>query len=405
MSRHLARRAAALLAFAAIGAVACSSPPDPREERRRRAVEGVGELTVAAVWPWSNHPEILYRQGLDLALEEINRDGGPHGRPLALRFEDDEGSVNRGRLIAQELAGEPDVVAVIGHLQSFVTVPAAAIYDLAGLPLLAPTATSAELTARGYRRIFRTNFTDPLIGHEMAEYAARQGYRRVAIYYIRNSYGRDLANAFEERFAALGHEVTARDSYDGDGDIRDEAVEPVVDRWRQLEPEAIFLAGEVPSAGEMIAHFREGGIELPILGGDALYSPALLEAAGEGAEGVVVAAIFHPDDPRPEVQEFVQRFAERFGRPPDPGSALAYDALRLLDQAMRRAPSPAPADVARALREIDGWRGVTGPLSFDEKGDLEEVHLILVAVRDGSFEFLATQRASGPGERRRDEAR
>ncbi|HVG44263.1 MAG TPA: ABC transporter substrate-binding protein, partial [Longimicrobium sp.] len=130
------------LAALLLAAAACGED-DPGVERARRAASEGGEIVVAAPWSWeARGGEILYGEGMDLAVEEINAGGGVGGRPLrVLRVEDRE-SVEEGRLVAQELGKNPEVAAVVGHLHSYVTVPAAAVYDLAGLPLLAPTSTS-----------------------------------------------------------------------------------------------------------------------------------------------------------------------------------------------------------------------------------------------------------------------
>jgi branched-chain amino acid transport system substrate-binding protein len=309
---------------------------------------------------------------------------------------DDQESVNEGRLVAQQLADDPTVMAVIGHLQSHVTVPAAAIYDLAGLVLVAPAATSADLTSAGYRRVFRATFTDGAVGAQLAQYALDQGYRRVAIYYVRTIYGRALANAFEEALSgAGGAQVVTRDSYDPSQELGGETLGPVLSRWRQVEVDAIFLAGEVPSAGRLLRVIRREGVETPIIGGDAMSSPTLLQEAAGAAEGIVVACFFHPDEPRPEVARFNETFRARHGTVPDGGAALGYDVLRLLADAMRKAASPAPEHVAEVLHQVEGWPGVTGSFTFDEKGDLLDRRIPMCVVRDGSFRYLPT--SEGPG--------
>src|SRR5690606_29087999 len=138
---------------------------------------------------------------------------------------------DEGELVAQRLANDPHVVAVVGHLQSYVSVPAAAIYDLSGLVMAAPTATDPELTARGYSRVFRATFTDIEVGRQMAEYAARRGYQRIGIYYIRSDYGRNLANAFEERANDLGLSIPVRQSYEPGDAGRSESFGPVLRSW------------------------------------------------------------------------------------------------------------------------------------------------------------------------------
>jgi branched-chain amino acid transport system substrate-binding protein len=336
--------------------------------------------------------------GLDMAVDEINAQGGIHGRRLRLERRDDHESTDEGRAIAQSFAADPNVIAVIGHLQSYVSVPASAIYDNAGLVMLAPAATDPELTAQGYHRVFRATFTDKAVGHEMANFAARRGYRRVAIEYVRSTYGRDLANAFEEHAADVGITVVARQSYGADQVTR-QTFETTVRDWQRLGLDAVFLAGEVPSAAYFIAEARQQHLKLPIFGGDALGSPALVAIAGQAAEGTVVPSVFHPDEPRPEVQHFTSEFRRRFGTLPDAGSALGYDAVQLLATAISRAQSVEPDRIAAALHAMHDWEGVTGRVSFDSAGDLTEKEIVKMVVRDGRFAYLADEPAARVGMR------
>src|SRR5262249_54789662 len=112
---------------------AAGSPPEGRGRS--------GPIAVGAVWPWASRRNLLYGQGLDMAVDEINFAGGVLGRRLTIVREDDDDSIERGRLVAQRLAEHRELVAVIGHLQSYVTTSTAAIYDGAGVLMIAPTAT------------------------------------------------------------------------------------------------------------------------------------------------------------------------------------------------------------------------------------------------------------------------
>jgi len=372
-----------------VWSVACAPPRTPKEEREHRAGRGDGDIVIAVVWPWQARKDILFRQGLELALEEAALAGGLGGRRIRLLEEDDRESVDEGMLLAQRLANDLDVVAVIGHLQSYVAIPAAAIYDLAGIVLICPTSTSPALTSEGYERVFRTTFTDDVTGREMADFAFRQGYRRVAVYYVRNPYGRSLANAFEERAAELGIAIVQRASYDPDRQRQHGAgFEPTFREWRRLDLDAMFVAGQAPEAGFLIAEARRNGITVPVLGSDAMATQSLIAAGGAAVEGTVLPAAFHPDDKRQAVQRFVRAFTKRFGQPPDVGAALAYDALSVLVHAIREAGTPAPGAVARALRSLRDWEGVTGRFGFDDRGELIEPRLVKVVVRNGRFEYL-----------------
>ena len=363
----------------------CRQPELYRGQAQAR--EG-GPVTIATVWPWESRTTLLYGQGLQMAVDEINAAGGVLGRPLTVLREDDHESVDRGRLVAQRLAQNDDVVAVIGHMQSYVSLPAAAIYDLFGIVHLAPTATDPRLTQQGYRRLFRMTFTDRETGAQMADFAAAQSYDRVAIYYIRNAYGRSLANAFEERALEHGVGIADRQSYDPNAGSGDRALTDILASWRDLNLQAIFIAGEPREAAAMIRAAREREIDVPVLGGDALGTADFVSLGGGAVEGTVIAAAFHPGDERETVRRFSAGFRQRYGKLPDASAALAYDAVRLLAHGMTRAESVDPDGVADALRATAGWRGITGPVSFTDDGDLVERAIGKVVVRNGQLAWL-----------------
>lgn len=384
---HRRRRASALgLLCVVLLCVACKSR-EPREERVHRAREGRGDLVIAAAWPWELRKEIRYGEGMQMAVDEVNASGGVNGRRLRLARYDDRESINQGRIVAQQIAADPDVVAVIGHLQSYITVQTAGVYDQAGLVMVAPTATDPKLTQLGYARVFRATFTDDSVGRQLGELVASQQRKNVAVYYIRNDYGRNVANAFEERARQLGVAVQARNSYDPSEQASERTFDQVLTEWKPMGLDAILLAGEVPSAAIFVAQARRKGIDVSIFGGDAMSSPALMAIAGAAAEGTTVASYFSLDEPRPEVVRFSAAFAAKFKAPPDAGSALGYDCVMLLAHAMKEARSAVPDDVARQLHALKDWRGTTGTFSFDDAGNATKP-VIFSVVRDGRFAYL-----------------
>lgn len=366
----------------------CGGPRDIASERARRARAGAGPIKIAAAWPWSVRSDGLYWEGMRMAMNEVNETGGILGRPLQIIKEDDRESVNEGRLVAQRLADNPDVVAVIGHLNSHVTIPAADIYDAAGLLMLTPGSTNPALTQSGHQLVFRSVNNDEEIARQMVGFAEWRGYRRVSICYVRNSYGLGLANAFEQRARELRIDVVDRQSYDPAVTENPMSFQRLVAQWRDLDFDVLFLAGMAPQAGYLIKQIRTEGITVPILGGDALDTPELILSAGDAAEGVIIASVFHPDDPRPEVQRFNRLFRASYDMEPDSWAARGYEAVRLLADAMNAAGSAAPEDVALQFRRMESWQSLTGTISFRSNGDVAGRSIVKTIVENGRFKFL-----------------
>ena len=366
------------------------------ERRAAVAADAKADIVIAAAWPWATRRDFRFGEGLDLAVAEVNAAGGGGGRRLRLLRVDDRESVDEGRLLAQQLGDSASVTAVIGHLQSYITVPASSIYNAAGLLHFAPVSTDPALTAPGDSLVFRGTFTQGVVGERMAEFARERGYRRLGLYYVRNGYGRGLANAFEERAAALGLTVAAREAYEPADDLSGQPYAQTLGEWKALDLDAIFIAGEVPAAAAVVAEARRQGITVPLLGGDAMHAGTLVRLAGAAAEGMVVASMFHPNEPREEVRRFTTTFRARYGADPDMFSAIGYDAVHVLAAAMRRAGTPAPGRVARALHDTGVvWRGVTGPFRFGRTGDVLDKPVVRLEVHGGQFEYVSTSRAGG----------
>lgn len=378
------------LLLAPILTISCHQSGDVRQARERRAARAVkGDIVIGAAAPWALfESKNLLWQGMEMAQDELNNAGGVLGRKIRLMKEDDEGTVSKARIVAQKFADDPDVVAIIGHYNSYNSIATSVMYEYYGIPMLSPASTAPRLTNRqGFTYVFRNVPTDDEIARRLAEFAKKRGYTRLITYFVNNDYGRELANAFEAHATELGCTIIDRLSYDSVAQAR--YFRKDLEYWKtNFEFDAIFLAGEVPKAGEIIAEARRMGIQAPILGGDGLDSRQLWEVGGNLVEGTIVGTFFHPDDPRPEVNEFDRAFSERYGKRPDAQAAQAYDALKLLAHAIQQAGTTAPSKVSQALRNTKNWLGVTGPHTFNQKGDVVGKSLDLQIVRNRQFELL-----------------
>jgi branched-chain amino acid transport system substrate-binding protein len=365
---------------------ACGEARNPAQERAHRAEQENGDILIGASAPWKTTAKAL-KNGIDMGLQEINAGGGVLGRQVRIIYRDDDSSIQKGVVVAQTFADNSNIVAVIGHFDSYVSIPASIIYQYFGVLMLSPTSTASRLTQNGFDLIFRNIPSDEAFGHKLAEYASRKGFKRIIIYYVRDAYGFSLANAFSRQAMLDGLAIVDRRAYDPyqvqlnfKSDLNE---------WKNYyEFDAIFLAGNIPEGAEFIALARKEGISVPIIGGDLLNSPDLIRIGGKAAEGVVVATSCDTSDPRPRTAEFVKKYENIYHEEPNELPAQGYDALKLLAYCMQKAKSTDPAKVADELRSTRNWPGVTGLYTFDANGDVVDKEIYLRIVRGGKFRHL-----------------
>ncbi len=373
----------------------CQDFHSPAEQRRKKAAHASADdkIYIGAAAPWATLTHLgYYRQGLEMALEEINRQG-VLGRQVELVMKDDRGSLKQGRIIAQEFVENPDISAVIGHYNSSVTKPVSLIYQHYGLLMITATSTDPAITDRdGFDLIFRNIPTDEEVARQLADFCLTRNYKRMVVYSVDTAYGNSLARAFENRATRIGINIVDRRSYDNEtGDFQ---FQKIIQTWKEYYLfDAIFLAGIVPQAARFIVQCRQQGVHVPVIGGDGLDSPLLWEIGGNLVDGTIVGTFFHPDQDRPESQKFVKAFQARYGCKPDAWAAQAYDTLKILAHAMNLAQSTLPEKVARVFRTMDPVQGVTGEIRFNEKGDVVNKKITTKIVHDHKFEFLETGNA------------
>lgn len=328
-----------------------------------------------------------FLDGVFMAIEEVNRDGGIFGRQIRPIVREDNGSDVVGREIAVELAKNPDVIAVVGHRYSSVAIPASIIYEANGILFISPGATHPHLTRSDSRFIFRNIPSDVETGREAANFAHRNNYKKMAIIFDSESIGKRLAEVFYKHANNLGIRITAHISYVG---MWEQDFRPLVaDLMNKSEFDAIFLgAGGARSAAKLVTQMRDMGITVPILGGDTLDTPRLLNIAGKAAEGTIVSTVFDPGHPSSVTQNFVKRFETRYNVSPDTWAALGYDAIRVLAFCIRENGSTVPLAVSTTMRFLRDWQGVAGAYSFTSDGNITGKALYFKKVEQGEFRFL-----------------
>ena len=341
------------------------------------------EIVIGVAWPFETNQN-LFNEGIDLAVNEINSSGGIKGRELKLLKEDDGSVLEKGMVIAESFADNKAIQAVIGHDNSFISIPASTIYNNAGLVMLTPASTAPDLTKNDYKYIFRDLPNDDEIARQLAIYLADQGFRRMVIYYSKDSYGTGLANSFEDQARLQG--ITVVDRFDYYANSED--LKRLNSRWQAYGVDGIFIARIMPEGGQFISDAGQVGIKLPFMSGDALDSPSLSEIGGKAAEGTIIGSVFNPYIDRPEVKKFVTNFLAKYQEMPSSDAALGYDAVKMLAAAIKNSDLHNRSTVAKELMNLGSWPGVTGIHEFSQKGDDIGNLVVLKKLHNGKFEYI-----------------
>lgn len=324
--------------------------------------------------------------GATLALEHAQRQGELiPGYKAVLVPLDDQRSPTQAVAAAKKLVADPDVVAVIGHLNSSCTMPASAVYHEAQMLQITPVSSNPQISRQGFKNFFRTCATDDMQGPGAALFAVRElGARRIFIVDDMTTYGRGLADEFKKKASALGAHILGHEGItQGDKDFA-----PLLTKVKSLGPDLLYFAGMFPEGALLIRQRAEVGMPARFMGGDGLFDPVLIElATPAAAEGVYITTIGSDIRRIPTAQAFVKEYEERFG-PIGAYSAYSYEATSIALWAVRQAGQKSRAAVLGAVQGMKDFPGLFGPQNFDERGDSRIHDVGIFTVKDGAFQFV-----------------
>lgn len=324
-------------------------------------------------------------KGMQLAIDQINDSGGLLGHRVKLVVLDNHSSPLRSKKAAQK-AVQRQVLAVIGPMWSSHAMAAAPVLQAAGIPMVAPAATAPEVTQIG-DYIFRTCYTDAFQGRLLAGFAFQGlGARSaVVIANISETYSRILASHFVDAFLADGGQIVSRLGYKGSAVDFRKILTPVL----KTNPDIIVLTGYARDSALLIRQARNMGINATFLGGDA-WGATMIPSAGDRLNGSYFSTHWHPDRSQLPSRQFVAAYRHRFGGQEaiSPFSALAYDAINVLADAVRHAGSLAPAKIRQALADTKAFVGATGQLTFGTDGDPINKSASIMTYNNGKWSFF-----------------
>ncbi len=367
-----------LLALAILLHTGCRKESKQRQEQPVR---------IGAIVPLTGDAAgygISLKKGMDLAVEELNKQPDSAGRHLNIVFEDDRNLPQAGVSAFNKLVSVNHVPMVLGAMFSAVTLAIAPIAENQKIVLLSPTSSAIELTTAG-DYIFRIYPSDSYDGQYLAKFASEKLHaKRVAIVTLQAASTTSISQLFKKLFTAAGGTVVLDETYQtGNTDFR-----AILTKINEQKPDLVFLAGTMNETAALLRQAKELGVKTTFLGISTLYDPKFLKLAGDAANGVLFSSpMFDPASQTPEMTNFVSAYHTKYGQAPDILAGYGYDTVNIaalaIDQAAKNGGAT-PDNIKTALYAIKDYPGVTGKMSFDQNGDVVK-ELRIMTVTGGKF--------------------
>ncbi|WP_300080807.1 branched-chain amino acid ABC transporter substrate-binding protein [Propioniciclava sp.] len=335
------------------------------------------------------------RNSVDLAIKQANESGAIPGWTLELAAEDDQAQPDPGRNAATKLAGDADVIAVVGPLNSSVGQALQPVLDAANITLISPANTNPTLTKgadlanpkRAYHSYFRTCTTDDVQGPFAAKYLLDNGIKEVATVHDKKAYGQGLVEAFTKAFTEGGGTIVAAETINPD----DKDYSAVITKVAAASPKALYYGGEYPNAGPLSQQMKSAGLNVPLMGGDGLFDAAYIELAGSTSNGDLATSVGAPAETLPSAKAFVDAYAAAgYAEGYSAYGMYAYDAANAIIEGLKTSLASA-SDVAsarqatvEAVGKVD-FEGASGRVAFDEYGDSVSRVLTVYKVTEGKW--------------------
>lgn len=333
-----------------------------------------GKIKIAVQAPLSGEQAALgehIKLGAQLAVEEASKAFKDLGYELVLVPQDDQAKPEVGVANARNMVADPEVLVIIGHFNSGVALPASEVYKDAMLAMISPANTATEITDRGYPNVNRVCGRDDVQGPVGARFAAQElKTKSVYIIHDKTTYGQGVADSFRSEAKKLGMNVMAFEGTEERANFS-----PLIIPLKARNPALVYFGGIYHQGGLLLKQMREKGVKAIFMGPDGVDSEEMVKIAGAAAVGSYYTSVAPPRDATPETAAFAKKYKQRFGKDIEAFGLYGYDAtlvgIKALEQWLKANPGkkPSRADVSTAVRKIKNFKGVTGSIEFDNKGD------------------------------------
>lgn len=352
------------------------------------ACSGSGSIKVGLVVPLTGDVKTFgesARNGAMLAFDEANAAGGVNGRQIQVVATDDKNDPTETANAGAKLIDMDQVVAIVGSVSSKCSAPLSDKCEASKVPMITPTSTNPKVTVGedGRRKayVFRACFIDPFQGTVGARFVldSLKATTAAVMYDVGNDYSKGLADYFRAAFERGGGQVPAFESYAKD----DVDFSAILTKLKLSSPDVLFIPDYYNKVGLIAKQARQLGVRSVLLGGDGWDSPEMTKIAGDAIYGGYFTNHYSPDDPRPEVQQWVAKYQAKYGQRPDALATLGYDAALLLIEALRKSPNLTRDEVRTALQGITNFPCVSGNITFDADGNPIKSAAVLQYTADG----------------------
>ena len=309
------------------------------------------------------------------------------GKKVELVVADNKSDKAESASVAARLIEKDKVCALIGTYGSSLAMAAGNIVKEAKVPAIGTSCTNPQVTANN-DYYFRACFIDPFQGTVMANYAYKQGARKVAIVQeVSNDYSVGLAKFFKDAFVKLTNDpdciVDIANYQTGDKDFT-----AVLTNLKAKNPDAVFAPGNFTESALLIKQARQLGMTIPFMGGDTWETQEFIDVGGKEVEGAVMSTAFDREKAStPEAQKFLKAYTDEYKSEPSALSAMAYDAYLITVDAIKRANSTDSQKIRDALAATKDLEAVTGKTTFDKNGDPIKA-AVIKEVKDAKFKYL-----------------
>lgn len=324
------------------------------------------------------------KNGAELALEQLKKPLEDMGFKVELAPYDDQANPDTGVANAKNIVADPAVLCVVGHYNSGVQIPSSEVYHASNLANVSPANTNPKVTDRGYLEVSRIVGRDDVQGVVAAQFAISKGMKSAYVIHDKTAYGQGIAEFFKREAEKGGMQVLGFEGTEEKANF-DAILAPML----SANPDVVFFGGIYDQASVLFKQAREKGYMGMLLSDDGYDSPEAINIGGpsllEGG-GLYYTTVAGPAKLYPGTAKFQQDFKAKYGADPKPFAAQGYDAMALclkgIENAAKEAGNKLPTReaVAKAIRALKDFPGITGTINFNAKGDLVTAKYFVIQV-------------------------